>query len=319
MDNDRRQSWHDRPITELPAQLATDALRGLTPEEAAQRLHTWGPNELRKGKTISPLAILAGQFRSLVIGVLIGAALARLAAPRARVVRGAHAEVIAAAAVVPGDVLLLEAGDLVAADARVVEASAFRTSEAPLTGESQPVDKQVEVCAPETPLAERHNMVFFGTSVAGGAGRALVVATGMDTEVGHIATLLDTATSDITPLQRRLDRVARRLLWACLAIVALVIAELLRAFGARSDVRTVWQVGLFSNMRLFMIVAASFALQLAIHHLPTLQTLFRTEPISVRQCVAWIALGSVPLIALELRKVLFRSRLVGKPLGEAEA
>ncbi|HEX2518725.1 MAG TPA: cation-translocating P-type ATPase, partial [Castellaniella sp.] len=515
-----------------------------------QRLHTWGPNELRKGKAISPLAILAGQFRSLVVGVLIGAALvsialgeladgvailaivilnaligffqeyraeravaalARLAAPRARVVRGTHAEVIAAAAVVPGDVLLLDAGDLVAADARLVEASALHTSEAPLTGESQPVEKQVEICAPETPLAERHNMVFVGTSVAGGSGRALVVATGMDTEVGHIATLLETATSDITPLQRRLDRVAHRLLWACLAIVALVfalgllraippfelflgavslavaaipeglpavvtvalalgvqrmvrrhalvrrlpavetlgcaqaicsdktgtltvgemtarkvitsariftiiaalvgwplpllpiqllwinlvtdglpalalatdpidpgvltrpprppeaelvdwsflqrialtgcltaavalsafayewyidgsleqarnaafsalvIAELLRAFGARSEVQTVWQVGLFSNMRLFAIVVASFALQLAIHHLPTLQTLFRTEPISVGQCAAWIALGAVPLIALELNKILRRSRMVGKPLGDVAA
>jgi Ca2+-transporting ATPase len=100
------------------------------------------------------------------------------------------------------------------------------------------------------------------------------------------------------------------------AFSTLVIAELLRAFGARSDMRTVWQVGLFSNMRLFVIVASSFALQLAIHHLPTLQTLFRIEPISLGQCAAWIALGSVPLIALELRKVLFRSGMVGKPLGE---
>jgi Ca2+-transporting ATPase len=100
------------------------------------------------------------------------------------------------------------------------------------------------------------------------------------------------------------------------AFSALVIAELLRAFGARSDVRTVWQVGLFSNMRLFVIVAASFALQLAIHHLPTLQALFRIEPISLGQCGAWIVLGSVPLIALELRKVLFHSGMVGKPLGE---
>jgi Ca2+-transporting ATPase len=238
MPEERRQNWHDRPIPELATQLATDALGGLTLEEAAQRLHTWGPNELSTGKAISPLAILAGQFHSLVIWVLIGAALisvalgeladgiailaivilnaaigffqeyraeqavaalARLAAPRARVVRAGHAEVIAAAAIVPGDVLLLEAGDLVAADARLVEASALRTSEAPLTGESQPVEKQAEVCAPETPLAERHNMVFLGTSVAGGAGRALVVATGMGTEVGHIATLLETATSDITP------------------------------------------------------------------------------------------------------------------------
>jgi Ca2+-transporting ATPase len=103
------------------------------------------------------------------------------------------------------------------------------------------------------------------------------------------------------------------------AFSALVIAELLRAFGARSEVQTVWQVGLFSNMRLFAIVVASFALQLAIHHLPTLQTLFRTEPISVGQCAAWIALGAVPLIALELNKLLRRSRMVSKPLGDVAA
>ena len=123
-----------------------------------------------------------------------------------------------------GDILLLDAGDLVAADARLVEASALRTNEAPLTGESQPVEKQADVCQPETPLAERHNMVFLGTSIAGGSGRALVVATGMDTEVGHIAMLLETARSDATPLQRRLDQVARRLLWACLGIVVVVFA-----------------------------------------------------------------------------------------------
>ena len=113
-----------------------------------------------------------------------------------------------------------------------VEAAALRTNEAPLTGESQPVEKQTGICPPETPLAERHNMVFLGTSIASGSGRALVVATGMETEVGHIATLLETASSDATPLQRRLDQVARRLLWACLGIVALVFTlGLLRAMA----------------------------------------------------------------------------------------
>jgi P-type Ca2+ transporter type 2C len=120
----------------------------------------------------------------------------------------------------------------VAADARLVEAAVLHANEAPLTGESQPVEKQAGSCAPETPLAERHNMVFLGTSIARGSGRALVVATGMDTEVGHIATLLETASSDATPLQRRLDQVARRLLWACLGIVTLVLAlGLLRAMA----------------------------------------------------------------------------------------
>jgi P-type Ca2+ transporter type 2C len=96
-----------------------------------------------------------------------------------------------------------------------------------------------------------------------------------------------------------------------------VIAELLRAFGARSDTRTVWQVGLLSNMQLFVIVVASFALQLAIHHLPALQALFGTAPISLGQCVAWLGLGSVPLFVLELRKVLRRSRAGRRPVGEA--
>src|SRR5919109_3063228 len=191
--------WYDQPLSEITAALHTDEVGGLTPHEAAARLHQWGLNELRKGQAISPLTLLAGQFRGLVIWVLIGAALisialgevvdglailaivvlnavlgfvqeyraeravaalARLTAPRARVVRDGHAAVIAAAEVVRGDILLLDAGDLVAADARLVEASALRTNEAPLTGESQPVEKQIGPCPPETPLAERYNMVF---------------------------------------------------------------------------------------------------------------------------------------------------------------
>jgi Ca2+-transporting ATPase len=82
-------------------------------------------------------------------------------------------------------------------------------------------------------------------------------------------------------------------------------------------VQTLWQVGLFSNVRLLVIVVASFALQLAIHHVPVLQMLFGTEPISLRQCVAWLALGSLPMLILELRKVWRRSRQIGKPCEEA--
>src|SRR5262249_6420916 len=221
--------------------------------------------------TVSPLTILASQFSSLVIWVLIGAAivsgmlgemvdgiaiiaivllnalvgffqeyraeraaaaLARLTAPRAKVVRDGQATVIAAAEVVRGDVLLCEAGDLVAADARLIEAFTLRANEAPLTGESQPVEKQVGICALETSLADRKNMVFLGTSIVGGSGRAFVVATGMATEVGHIAELLQTARRDTTPLQKRLDQVGKRLLWACLGIVVLVFAlGLLRSFA----------------------------------------------------------------------------------------
>lgn len=261
--------WHSMPVPDLTAHFQTNAAQGLPPQEAAQRLQSVGPNTLRSGQSVAPLALLAGQFRGLVIWVLIGAALvavalgevldglailaivvlnavlgfaqeyraeravaalARLTAPRARVIRHGEAAIIPAAAVVPGDLLVLDAGDLVAADARLLESAALRANEAPLTGESQPVAKQDGMCAAETPLAERTNMVFLGTSVVGGTGLALVVATGMHTEVGQIATLLDTAHSDATPLQQRLDRVARHLLWACLGIVTLVfVLGLLRA------------------------------------------------------------------------------------------
>lgn len=256
-------SWSDTDIDALAAQMNTDPLRGLSPYEAAARLARDGANVLRKEESSSLWTILIGQFRSLVIWVLIGAAvvsaalgefvdgiaiiaivllnaligffqeyraeraaaaLARLTAPRAKVVRGGQAAVIAASEVVPGDVLLLDAGDLVAADARLLEASAMRANEAPLTGESQPVEKQTGTCAPDTPLADRTNMIFLGTSIVGGSGRALVVATGIDTEVGHIAELLRTAASGETPLQKRLDLVGRRLLWACLGIVIVVFA-----------------------------------------------------------------------------------------------
>jgi Ca2+-transporting ATPase len=92
------------------------------------------------------------------------------------------------------------------------------------------------------------------------------------------------------------------------AFTALVITGLLRSFSARSEQRTLWQIGLLSNLRLFLIVAASFALQLAIHHVPMLQTLFQIEPVSLNQCVAWIGVGFVPLIVLELRKIIRRPR-----------
>ena len=254
-------TWHHQSINEVASLLATDVEQGLTDKEVAARLVRYGSNKLRKGKRFSALVIFISQFKSLVIWVLIGAAvvsavlgettdgiaiiaivilnavigfiqeyraekaaaaLARLTAPHCRVVRGGHSTVITATEIVPGDILLLEGGDMVAADARLIQTSVLHVNEAPLTGESQAVGKLTDTLPPATPLADRKNMVFLGTSVTGGTGRVLVVNTGMETELGHIAKLLETAESGKTPLQRRLDRVARALLWACLGIVALI-------------------------------------------------------------------------------------------------
>jgi len=235
---------------------------GLGTEEAARRLREVGLNEITRGEATSPWKILAAQFASPLIGLLLAAsvvsallgevvdavaigtilvinacvgffqeyraekamlALRSMTAPRARVRRGGHAVTIAAAEVVPGDALLLESGDVVAADARLVEAHALTTNEAPLTGESAPVDKATTPARADAPLAERTDSVFMGTSVATGAATAIVAATGMRTELGRIAHLLQTTTADEeTPLQRRLAAVGRTLLYACLAIVAVV-------------------------------------------------------------------------------------------------
>ncbi|MDD5410373.1 MAG: HAD-IC family P-type ATPase, partial [Methylobacter sp.] len=256
-------TWHKLSIAEAVSLLATDVEQGLSANEAKKRLARYGQNKLHKGKRSSALVIFVNQFKSLVIWVLIGAAtvsaalgetvdgiaiivivilnavigfiqeyraekavaaLARLTAPHCRVVRDGHSMVVDTTEIVPGDILLLEGGDLIAADARLIKASVLRINEAPLTGESQAVGKLTDSVPLETPLAERNNMVFLGTSVTGGTGCALVVNTGMETELGHIAKLLETAESGETPLKRRLDRVARLLLWACFGIVALIFS-----------------------------------------------------------------------------------------------
>ncbi len=234
---------------------------GLTAAEAARRLAEHGPNELARGEGPSPWALLARQFQGAMIWLLLAAcgvsvalgeaadavaigaivvlnaavgffqeyraerallALRAMSAPRARVLRDGHSVVVPAAEVVPGDALLLEAGDIVAADGALRETHALKTVEALLTGESAPVEKQTTPTSPEAPLAERHDRVFLGTAVAAGRGVAEVEATGMRTEMGKIAGLLAADGDPPTPLQRQLEAVGRTLLILCLAIVGVV-------------------------------------------------------------------------------------------------
>ena len=153
------------------------------------------------------------------------AALRGMTAPKARVVRDGVVTVLPAAGIVPGDVLVLESGDLVAADARLIESASLAAIEKSLTGESEPAEKDARAVAPpapaDTPLAERSGMVYAGTAIATGTARAVVVATGMQTEMGRIAALIAGAETDgPTPLQARLARVGRLLVVASLVIVA---------------------------------------------------------------------------------------------------
>ncbi|MEW5868615.1 MAG: cation-translocating P-type ATPase [Chloroflexota bacterium] len=155
------------------------------------------------------------------------AALKKLAVPTVRVRRGGHVQEISARGLVPGDVILLEAGNLVPADCRLLESANLSTQESALTGESEPVAKLVEFPqgeAADLPLAERRNMVYMGTVVTYGRGEALVVETGMQTQLGGIADLMQSAGQEPTPLQRRLDQLGKGLALAALALVAIVFA-----------------------------------------------------------------------------------------------
>jgi Ca2+-transporting ATPase len=250
---------------EPPGVAAHDALSATAAQE---RLARYGRNEIQHERGPSPWILLAGQFRGAMIWLLFAAsaisiavgetfdaiaiitiviinalvgffqeyrseravlALRSMTAPRARVLRDGHAVVVPAFEVVPGDLLLLEAGDVVAADSHVLEAHALSAIEATLTGESQPSEKSTTPTANDVPLAERSDRVFMGTAIASGTGLAEVTCTGMQTELGKVAHLLATTADQTTPLQNRLEKVGRALLTLCVAIVLVVaLAGLLR-------------------------------------------------------------------------------------------
>ena len=236
---------------------------GLTEQEAVSRLATDGPNQLKQSKAVSPFHILAEQFKSIIIWILIAAGaisavlgealdalaigtivvlnaaigfyqefnadraitlLKSMVAPRAKVLRAGALLEISAANVVVGDVLALEAGDLVAADARLLTTAAFKCVESALTGEAEAVLKQSGWVAKEkVAIGDRLNLVFMGTSVAAGTAHAVVVATAMNTELGRIAHLIGEAGADNgTPLQRKLNAFGHVLVWVALGIVALL-------------------------------------------------------------------------------------------------
>jgi Ca2+-transporting ATPase len=246
---------------------------GLDPAQATERLERDGPNELRAQARVPLWKLVLRQFESPLVLILVVAAvvsgalgdlpdgiaitvivllnaiigfaqeqraekamtaLRSMTAPRATVRRGGERRVIPAREVVVGDVLVLEAGDVVAADARICVAHLLSVNEAVLTGESLPVEKQIQ--KPDDPvpeaLADRRGFVFMGTAVAGGSGEAVVTAIGMQTEIGHIAELLSAESDQETPLQKRLAGIGKLLLGVCVVMVACVAGlGLLRGMG----------------------------------------------------------------------------------------
>jgi Ca2+-transporting ATPase len=169
------------------------------------------------------------------------AALGRMSAAQAKVIRDGQRQSIAAAELVPGDVIMIEEGDTVPADGRLVASATLQTAEAALTGESLPVSKDIDPIAAEVSLGDRHNMAFSGTAATYGHGCAVVTATGMQTEMGRIAGMLEHAPEETTPLQKELDRVGRMLAVIVVAIAVVMIGTILlvedvRGFSAVFDV-----------------------------------------------------------------------------------
>lgn len=257
-------SWHTLSVEEASDLLRTDPVRGIDGPEAKRRLAEHGPNELPTARGISPWAIFLEQFKNVLIVILLIAtaisavlgheseavaitvivlfavflgfiqeyraersidALRKMAAPAALVIRDAVEVQVPARDLVPGDLVLLLAGNRVPADIRLLESINLRVDEASLTGESLPVEKQPGIVdGPDVPVANRRNMVYAGTTVSYGRGRGVVVATGMETEFGGIARMLQTVETGRTPLQKNLDKVGRVLAWSTLVVVSLIVA-----------------------------------------------------------------------------------------------
>ena len=169
------------------------------------------------------------------------AALRRMSAAHAHVIRNGERQSVAAADVVPGDIIVVEEGDTIPADARLIHAVALQTAESALTGESLPVSKDTQAIAGDVALGDRHNMLFSGTAATYGRGRAVVVTTGMQTEMGRIAGMLKDAPPETTPLQKELDRVGKLLggivvVIAVVMIATIIVIENVRGFSAIFDV-----------------------------------------------------------------------------------
>ncbi|NLV77390.1 MAG: calcium-transporting P-type ATPase, PMR1-type [Tissierellia bacterium] len=256
--------WYKKTKDEILSQLQTSIDEGLTQNEAEDRIKKYGPNELKEEDRKSFISKLMAQFKDFLVIILIIAsiisfavgeradaivilaiviinallglyqegkaekaleALKKMAAPNAKVIRDGNVTTVPANSLVPGDIVLLESGDIVPADLRLVQSSNLKIEEASLTGESVPVEKDSNaIFEKDVALGDRTNMAFMSTIVTYGRGKGIVVSTGHDTEIGKIATMIQTFDEDPTPLQKNLNKLGKYLGIACIIVCILVFA-----------------------------------------------------------------------------------------------
>ncbi len=256
------KEFHGLPIENLTDTLKTHLEKGLTQEEAQERLKKYGPNELQEKPRPGFLQLLLAQFNNFLVMILIVAAvvslflgeyvdaiaiivivilnavvgvvqeskaeaalaaLKKMAAPNAQVIRGGHQVTVPSRELVVGDVVVIEAGNYIPADMRLIESVNLKVEEASLTGESVPVDKNANVVLDkDIPLGDRKNSAFMSTLVTYGRGKGLVTGTGMHTQIGMIAEMLQSYEEEETPLQQKLDELGKTLGIVCLAICGII-------------------------------------------------------------------------------------------------
>jgi Ca2+-transporting ATPase len=340
------QPWILSPEETLGA-LDVDPKTGLNTHEVGRRLKKFGLNTLREPKSISALTILISQFKNLIVYFLVAAsllsfalgdyveglaiaavilinaaigfvtelkgvrsieALRKLGTVSSRVRRNGTVVEIPAKAIVPGDIVILEGGDIITSDLRVVGASKLQADESVLTGESLPVTKTTDVLGAGAPLAERSNMLFKGTALTRGSGEAVVTGTGMETELGKISSLVQATEEEATPLEKRLDQLGHRLIWVCLGVAGLVSVS-----------------GIVAGRDVFLMVETGIALAVASipEGLPIVATIAMARGVwrmarrnaLIKQLSAVETLGATTVICTDKTGTLTENRLAAVALA----
>lgn len=335
------RTWHALSVDEAIGALESDRDAGLDTAESRRRLAELGPNALPEPRQRSLASIFIGQFKSpliyllflaagtafllghrsdaiviyvvVLLNAIIGtvqegraerslAALRKLATHRVRVVREGLELVIDARELVPGDMVLLEAGDAITADGRVLESAALQVAEAALTGESAPVTKSNAPVAPDTPLADRADMVYAGTYVTGGRARTVVVATGLDAEVGRIAALAETAIVPKTPLAHRIEQFGRYII-----VVAAAIFVLITAIGVLHGM-TFGDIVMIGISQVVGMIPEGLPVAMTIALAVGVQRMVRRRAV-VRRLAAVETLGSTTIICTDKTGTLTRNEM----------
>ena len=339
------EAWYQLGIEDTLAKQGS-SFQGLSVEESQQRLQQYGPNELKEGKRITPLGIFLNQFKDFMILVLIAAAiisgflgdiidtiaivaiviinaiigfvqeyraeramqaLRQMSAASAKVLRSGSVRQIPAKEIVPGDVVLLEAGDIIPADLRLIESVQLKVNEASLTGESVPVEKTTDAIELEDlTLGDRLNISYKGTHVTYGRGKGVVIATGMQTELGKIAEMLG-GEAGKTPLQKRLTTFGKKL-----AVIILIICAIIFFIG--------WLRG--EGVLLMLLTAISLAVAAIPEALPSVITIALAigakrmvkQNALVRKLTAVETLGSVTYICTDKTGTLTENRMTVEQL-----